>query len=244
MARLHFRIGDVFPHEDVVSEFLTGLCMVVNDVTLTMRHMDRTYETPGGQSGVNTYYLYLTCAYYREAAKFLAKRLKDAAVASFLEDLPPNGRAQLETVKESFTPWDASFVRDVLIPVRNVVFHYTPRSPSEMQSCLERVSDGKSHIELGEGTYLDTRYAFADAVLATYVAKKWGDSVSELTYVMERIGELVLALTYFAHEAVTLRLDQVDPGVFEVTEQNGCLGSIRAWVTRAMTRCKRLMSSR
>ena len=54
MARVNFRIGDVFPHEDVVSQFLTGLCMVVNDVTLTMRQMDRIRDTREGQSGVNT----------------------------------------------------------------------------------------------------------------------------------------------------------------------------------------------
>ena len=174
MAGVSFRIGDVFPHDDAVSQFLIGLCMAVNDVTLIMRRMEHIYDTPEGQSGESTYYFYLTCAYYREATRFLENRFEDPEVASFLEDLPPEGRAQLEKVKASFTPWDGSFVKDVLLPVRNVVFHYTPRRPSEMQSCLERLSDGKSHIEMGAGTHLEMRYAFADDVLETYVGKAWG----------------------------------------------------------------------
>ena len=103
MAGVNFRIGDVFPHEDVVSQFLTGLCMVVNDVTLTMRQMDRIRDTREGQSGVNTYYLYLTCAYYREAAHFLELGLKNAEVTSFLADLSPDGRDHLKTVTDSST---------------------------------------------------------------------------------------------------------------------------------------------
>ena len=216
MAGVSFRIGDVFPHEDVVSQFLTGLCMVVNDVTLTMRHMDGIRETPEGQSGVNTYYLYLTCAYYREAAHFLKLGLNNAEVASFLDDLSPEGRVHLETVKDSFTPWEGSFVRDVLRPVRNVVFHYTPMSVGRMRPYLESASDEISRIEMGEGTYLETRYEFADAVFEKYVLDVWGQSESELADTMTRIVTLVLALMYFAHEAVTARL--VDPDAFEVID--------------------------
>ena len=97
-----------------------------------MRRMEHIYDTPEGQSGESTYYFYLTCAYYREATRFLENRFEDPGVASFLEDLPPEGRAQLEKVKASFTPWDGSFVKDVLLPVRNVVFHYTPRLPQQL----------------------------------------------------------------------------------------------------------------
>ena len=102
-----------------------------------MRRMEHIYDTPEGQwdreMGESTYYFYLTCAYYREATRFLENRFEDPGVASFLEDLPPEGRAQLEKVKASFTPWDALLqVKDVLLPVRNVVFHYTPRLPQQL----------------------------------------------------------------------------------------------------------------
>ena len=86
--RVSFRIGDVFPPGDAVSQFLIGLCMAVNDVALLVRRLEQIHDTPEGQSGESAYYLYLTCAYYREAAKFLQHRLEDAEVASFLPSLP------------------------------------------------------------------------------------------------------------------------------------------------------------
>ena len=86
--RVSFRIGDVFPPGDTVSQFLIGLCMAVNDVALLVRRLEQIHDTPEGQSGESAYYLYLTCAYYREAAKFLQHRLEDAEVASFLPSLP------------------------------------------------------------------------------------------------------------------------------------------------------------
>ena len=102
--RVNFRIGDVFPPDDAVSQFLTGLCLVVNDVTLVMRHMDRIKETPEGKSRINTYYLYLTCAYYREAARFLQMWLDNEEVEEFLRSLTPAGQDHLNTVRSSFTP--------------------------------------------------------------------------------------------------------------------------------------------
>ena len=219
MAGVNFRIGDVFPHEDVVSQFLTGLCMVVNDVTLTMRQMDRIRDTREGQSGVNTYYLYLTCAYYREAAHFLELGLKNAEVTSFLADLSPDGRDHLKTVTDSFTPWNGSFVKDKLKPIRNVVFHYKPLSLDRMRPYLKSASGEESHIELGQGTYLETRYEFADAVFVKYVLDVWGRSESELRDIMKQVVTLVLALMYFAHEAVTARLAGVDQDAFEVTKR-------------------------
>ena len=216
--RVRFRIGNVFPHDDAVSQFMTGLCIVVNDVTLMLRHMDRIEDSPEGQSGVFTYYLYLTCAFLREAAHFLEKGLKDADVASFLDDLSDDGRVHLETVKDSFAPWQTSFVKQVLKPVRDVVFHYTPMSLDGIRPHLEGASDEISGIEMGEGTYLETRYEFADAVVAKYVLSVWGDSVPEAKDILERVGQLVLALTFFAHEAMKVWLERVDRDDIEVVQ--------------------------
>ena len=71
---------------------------------------------------------------------------------------------------------------------------------------------------MGAGTFIENRYAFADDVLSGYVAEAWGESVTELTSVMERVVDLVLAFTYFTHEVVTLRLGQVDPGGLAVSD--------------------------
>jgi len=75
-----------------------------------------------------------------------------------------------------------------------------------------------SQIEMGKGSYVETRYEFADAVFEEFVLEAWGQSEDELTGVLERMVELVLALTYLAHEALTLHLRQVSPDAFEVLD--------------------------
>jgi hypothetical protein len=205
--RIKFRIGDVFPSDDAVSQFLTGLCLVVNDVTLVFRHMDRIHETPEGMSRVNTYYLYQTCAYYREAAHFLQQSLKDSEVERFLAGLSADGLVRLEILKDSFTPWEGSFVHRNLKPIRDVVFHYKPLSLDGIAPFLAKASADEASIEFGEGRYLDTRYDFADAVFEELVLDVWGRSEVDLKAVLEEMVKLVLALTYFAHESLALYLD-------------------------------------
>ena len=67
--KVYFRFDDVFPAEDTVSQFLVGLCMAINDVTLSIKLQGALLEQ--GTEGESSYSLYLMCAYYREAAKFL-----------------------------------------------------------------------------------------------------------------------------------------------------------------------------
>ena len=105
-----------------------------------------------------------------------------------------------------------------LKPIRDVVFHYKPLSPDLIAPHLAKASDDASSIEMGGGAYLDTRYEFADAVFEELVLDVWGRSVEELTAVLEEMARLVFALTYFAHEALALHLDQVEPKVFDVKD--------------------------
>ena len=112
--RVCFRFDDVFPPGDAVSQFLVGLCMAVNDVTLSIKN-DATLSEQG-TAGERNYSLYLMCAYYREAAKFLHLWLEDEQVAAFLEDLSADDRQRLAKLRKSFTPWNGSFVQNSVKP--------------------------------------------------------------------------------------------------------------------------------
>jgi hypothetical protein len=204
--RAHFRIGDVLPVKMVVAQFLTGLAIIINDVTLVASHMLELHDRADRESGLNTYYLYLTCAYYREAAKYLDRMIDVPEVSSFLERLSPDGRTHLALLRDSVRPWDTSFVKEKLEPVRNFVFHYTPFQPKELAPNLAAAADIESWIEMGSGSYVENRYAFADEVLSKYVIAAWGDSTEEWTQLLEKMRDLVLALTYFGHEAIALRM--------------------------------------
>ena len=164
MARRYFRIGDIFPHDNAVSQFLTGLCKVVNDITLTARHMEShmgpTGEAPEDQPGVNLSYLYRLSTIYREATGFLWQSLDDPQVASFLNELSSGGQQRLQALKESFAPWDDSFVREKVKPIRDTASHYKQMALSSLETDLVSVSDELSWIELGAGT--GTWYEFAE----------------------------------------------------------------------------------
>ncbi len=220
MERRYFRIGDVFPHDHAVSQFLTGLCMAVNDITLTLRHMEAHIaeggEPPDDQPGVNLSYLYRLCVIYREAAGLLWRSLDDPQVASFLNELSPTGRQHLAAAKESFSSWSDSFVRDKVKPIRDATSHYKQMALDNMGPRLEIVADERSWIELGVGT--DTWYEFAEAVFKTNLLEAAGYSERDLERFMRRLTELVLAFVSFSHEAVNLWLGRVDHDVLAATE--------------------------
>ncbi|MCZ0936606.1 MAG: hypothetical protein OXJ54_15715 [Gemmatimonadetes bacterium] len=217
--RMCFRFADVFPPEDAVSQFLVGLCMAINDVTLSIKLQGALLEQ--GTEGESNYSLYLMCAYYREAAKFLDDWLEKEPVSAFLGDLSPEDHRRLDRLRKSFTPWSGSFVEKSVKPVRDVVFHYTTISSSTLRTRLERASDHRVDIEMGSGTYQESRYGFADEILATYIHEAWGASESQLKAIVERVADLALDLVYFAHAAVDLRLGQVDPSLLEPAEASG-----------------------
>ena len=75
---------------------------------------------------------------------------------------------------------EGSFVATVLKPVRDLIFHCKPLSSSLMRRCPERACDERSFIELGEGTYLETRYEFPDAIFEKRLLELWGESDWEL----------------------------------------------------------------
>ena len=220
MERRYFRIGDVFPHDHPVSQFLTGLCMAVNDMTLTLRHMEahmaQSGEPPDDQPGVNLSYLYRLCVIYREAAGLLWQSLDDPQVASFLNELSPAGHRHLAAAKESFSSWNDSFVKDKVKPIRDATSHYKHMALDDMGPRLEIVSDERSWIEFGRGT--DTWYEFAEAVFKTHLLEAAGHSARELEDFMRQVVKLVLAFISFANEAVTIWLRRVDQDVFAVTE--------------------------
>jgi hypothetical protein len=97
-----------------------------------------------------------------------------------------------------------------------VVFHYKPHTLERIEPYLSKASDDVSFIEFGEGRYLDTRYEFADAVFEELVLDVWGRSEQELTLVLEEMVKLVLALTYFAHEALAIHLARIGRDPIEV----------------------------
>lgn len=197
-----FEIGRAFPANSPVARFVTRLAVVTNDLMLTQENTGLEYERPGGgREGVPLYYLFTAGSHFREAVKLLDQDLKNPEVSAFVAGLPADPQARLSRLRSSYEPWKSSFVESRLKPLRDQTFHYP--SDGDVTEALERAAPLRSGMDLGSGTYLETRYDFADQIITTLAAAALGESIDELQKTLERFAELMMDYVYFSHAVVT-----------------------------------------
>jgi hypothetical protein len=216
--RIEFQIGTVLPASDSVARFVCGLAMAVNDLTLTNEQTSREVaRTDTNRPGISLHHMYRLCAHYREAAKFLSDALADPRIAAFAHALPKEAVADLAALEASCTPWVGSFVETKLKPVRDVVFHYIDWSKPDLADAMAVAHDAESGIDIGSGSYAESRYGFADEVVRAAATKSWGSTEQEIASVLRELTGLVLALTRFGHAAVTAYLESRPRSVFRLS---------------------------
>ena len=206
MAGIRFLIGEILPAADPVARFLTGLCLITNDLT---------FIANGGQNGaasdrapLSLRHLHLMSAHLREATKYLHDALQDESARAFLSGLSDEGRQRLTRVESSFTPWQGSFVQSRLKPLRDAVFHYLESGPEQLGALLAAAKGIESGVDLGAGTYYETDYAFGHEVVNQYLLRSWGTDSDVLEETMLRVTDLFLDFAFLTHEAMSLWLDR------------------------------------
>jgi hypothetical protein len=201
---ISFRIGEVFAPSDPIARFVTGVCLIANDLTTLVEQIrNESSRCPKERSGVSLHLLYTLAARYREAAKFVQKGLEDTAVRRFVGQLSSEASENLSKIEASFTPWKGSFVEDKLKPLRDSVFHYPKWDEAELEQWLDDAAEIQSGIEIGRGRYRDIRFDYADEVASRPALRIWGATHAELGEVMQRLAQLTVAITYFASAAAS-----------------------------------------
>lgn len=211
-------MGDVFPADCTIARFLTRLCVVTNDLILNLENSSREQQRKGRErQGVSLYYLYTSCSHFREAVKVLDEDLSTPEVKAFVAELDSAAHTHLQSLLSSFTPWQGSFVETRLKPLRDLTFHYLPRS--DVEESLRQSSGLVTSIDLGTGTYADTRYAFADQVITTVAAVAFGRDEHQMEESLDTFAGHVRSYVFFTHKAVAHYLHKCPKSVFTIIER-------------------------
>jgi hypothetical protein len=216
---LAFRVGDLFPADDPLSEWLILLAMSLNDIALVNARLERDYNSLHAY----LYGLRLGVAHFYEAAKLLKRGREIPAVAAYVAGLPPDARANHD---RAISIYDER--HDELKMMRDVLFHYqrswrrAGREPEPViELALEALADEKATLKTG--TLEDARNLFADDVVATIFTRAtgvpWDDVVKDESQVhvgevQKRIQEAVTAFVRFANPALMHHVGRaIDRGV-------------------------------
>ena len=215
--RLRFQLGKAFPPESDVSRFLARICQIRNDLVLVQELAGLEYgRGEGHRPGVPIYLLLMGASHYREAAKILEEESESSGVRAFLDSLDPTTSARFENLEKSYSPWSGSFVEQRLKPLRDSTFHYP--DAQAVRAALHQARGIDTGIDHGEGSYLETRYTFADDLLVNIVEGHMGVDQSEVEQTMEEVATLIQEFIYFVHGAVAAYLDRLNESLFTVEQ--------------------------
>jgi hypothetical protein len=220
-ARL--RIGAAFPRTSELSKFIIGVAMIRNDLMQSNAALAQHLEDSGNQDlePESFFHFYLSCAQFREAAKFLGESLRVAEILQFTHTLPVVARQHLQAVQSSFEPWNGSFVQRVVKPLRDKMFHYpTPASP-EWEGVLTELDQIESGVRVGpHRRQRDLRYLFADELRAglMFGMLQSDERKKEVSRNLGDLSGLIASYITFADAALLEYINQLPPGIVTVTD--------------------------
>src|SRR5215210_9204666 len=87
-----FVMEEVFPHENLLSEWLVTLAVAMNDLALVHVRLDEDQDNPDRAF----YWNRLAISHFTEAALFLEETAEVEEVSGFVESLPEAARANYE----------------------------------------------------------------------------------------------------------------------------------------------------
>src|SRR5712692_2655204 len=87
---IEFRFGDMFPADDVVSEWLTTISLAFNDIAFIHSNLDAAFKGPAYGY---FYLLRLSLGHFHEAAKYLDETEAIPELKTYVESLPTEVQA-------------------------------------------------------------------------------------------------------------------------------------------------------
>ncbi|MDT0121641.1 hypothetical protein Q9R46_03245 [Paenibacillus sp. RRE4] len=192
-----FRLKNMFIPGDKISEWILKLSLIRNDLFYIHRSLiDYLDGTKKHTNGEFIYYFRLAASHYREAAKFIVKNnfpQKDA----FIDSLSDEAKYNYKLIIDSCTPWETSFVRRIVKPIRDSFFHYDNRDFEEeyreLPDFFTRVSSaGKKRKEID--------FVYADELAINLIFK--GKSEQEIIGILNELSEYLIGLICFVDDVV------------------------------------------
>lgn len=217
MVRCTFRIGDVFPADDVVARFVTGLGMIVNDWHRSMKFMSDSLEAPADGEGVRMMMFRQQVSFLHEAAKFVTDaRHHNVDVESFVASLESTARGQLVAAMATASESD-QWLEDH----RNVTFHYPKvvqsaheHNDEELGTALAAAASEEGTIT-AEGPAGAIRFEFGDAVALELLG---GHAV--VAPLVNKVAAARFAFGEFAYACFKAYLATVDRALYKMSNES------------------------
>ena len=179
-----FKIGDIYPAGDMLSEWLVTIAMAANDLIAVHVQM-----TEAEDDSLRWYFSRAAIGHFYEAAKHLDETEGVQEIKNFVASLPKPAREAYERVLALFRP-----NRKKMAKLRNLVFHYPSmmnreqpdvlRASRSLPPILRKAANHVSHIRLGR--LKEARFVFADELTIGLVVREVGTPRN-----LEKLQEIV-----------------------------------------------------
>lgn len=195
-----FKIKNMFNPNDVLSLWIIKISMIRNDLFYVHKSLTSIAEVNNElQNGEMNYFFRLAASHYREAVKFIDEYKNEKKIQRFVDSLDSKSIENYKKLLESCTPWNASFVKKTLKPIRDNFFHYSSESFNEdfneMKDFYSRIySTGSSRKEL--------TLVFADEISFNLDFRDYSEE--QYKEVIIKLSEYMVALIQFVDEATGL----------------------------------------
>jgi hypothetical protein len=215
----NFRVGDVFPADDVLAEWVATLSMAFNDLSLVAKRLDE----PNMQQHETFYFQRLLIAHVTETCVFLYETKDIPEVRAFVNEMPEDAQRMHADALRMFKARKAE-----LHAIRSHVFHYpelksqpNQKKPRLMQRVLKAHADTET-VAAG-GRVRDSRMLFADDLAAELLAVNSGGEErfravhEEISRGYTPLSDFLIAVvdTYFRRRADSgahiTRVEPLDP---------------------------------
>lgn len=215
---VRFRLGVAFPADSTLARWVAWLSLVADDLTHANVVLARELASSSSRpSPEGVFYFWLACAQFREAAKLLQDGYECPQVREFIVQLPVDARQRWEQVRASFEPWDGSFVKRVMKPIRDGLFHYPLASGQEAR----RILDGLAPLDTGvrhgaQEQIADIRCVFADELRTALLSSHLGGDLQEIGQEVAQVADLMTALIGFARDVLGAYLVMLPDGALRL----------------------------
>lgn len=193
------RIGEVFPQDDLVGEWIATLALAFNDIAYVHRHLDETYEKPAYEY---FYFLRLAIGHFNEAAAHLDRSEKLSEVEAYVASLD---REAQELYADCLRRYRSQ--TSVIAQVRNhSAFHYPTFQPSNSRRVMRRALDELRDeygwmFKAASKTIRDSRLLFADDIQSKLFTRAT-PSDSDLYAAHVEIKEAIQSFIRFTNKAL------------------------------------------
>ncbi len=176
------------------------MAMIGNDLIQTNnRILALIKKEEDDKAAERLYNFWIGAAQYREAIKFIQKSLEKKDVKEFMGLLRKEAQDLFIKIRESYAPWNGSFVERVAKPIRDDLFHYPNVSDQRWQDALDELARKRGSVFVEGTTIFDVNSEFADEIRSLLLSKPLGgpdlDAIEKSMSTFKDLFESLIKLT-------------------------------------------------